>query len=42
MHSYNFNISCLVCDGASSNLTVIKAMLGQSGSIGFNICGGKL
>ena len=27
--------------GISSNLTVIKAMLGLLGSIGFNICEGK-
>lgn len=31
MHAYGFKVSCIVCDGASINLTVIKNTLGQSG-----------
>lgn len=38
MYSYGFGISCLVCDGASSNLTVMKSLLGLSGSIGYTTC----
>ena len=30
-HLYGFSTSVLVCDGASSNLTAIKTMMGESG-----------
>ncbi len=41
LHSYGFSVTCLVCDGASSNLTVVKAFLGMCGSIGFSTSGDK-
>ena len=33
-HSYNFKTSALVCDGASTNMSMLKSMMGMSGSFG--------
>ncbi|XP_065177045.1 uncharacterized protein LOC135806751 [Sycon ciliatum] len=33
-HAYDFKVSALVCDGASTNMAMIKSMMGKSGSFG--------
>ena len=33
LNAYGFHVSCLVCDGASSNMRLIKSTLGISGSL---------
>ena len=40
-YAYEFSATCLVCDGASTNLNVIKALIGVSGSFGSHVLNGK-
>ena len=41
-HLYGFNTCLLVCDGASQNLSTIKASMGVSGVFARNVSGGDV